>query len=148
MSSLEEAKARLLKELYKSGPKLSKAERKAKMAGQPLADEEDFEHEMRDIYADPDKAGMEAYLDDVLDAEEMIAENPARQRKEAKKKNKQLLDSLKDSKHSKDTMSIIKHLEQNVPEEMKEDPKEKEVDFEDNPDDHPILKKKKKTKIY
>ena len=74
--------------------------------------------------------------------EEYMKEQSA-MRKKDKESNKQLAESL-DGK-SKDTMSIIKHLSKNIPEESIDE--EPDLEIEDSEEDHPILKKKKKMKI-
>jgi hypothetical protein len=152
MADLKDAKAKLWAELYKSRAPLTKAERKAKLEGREL-DDTKVADELEKVYTED----MEGYLADVVGAEEARAaakemdaeeeeymKEQSAMRKKDKESNKQLAESL-DGK-SKDTMSIIKHLSKNIPAESIDE--EPDLEIEDSEDDHPILKKKKKMKIF
>ena len=101
-------------------------------------EESNFEREIAG--GEPHKSFYEDALD--TDVEDTLFGSREEMLEEAKKMDSLELDA---SEKSEDTMSIIKHLQKNMP-EAEEAPKE--MEFEEDENDHPILKKKKKKKIF
>jgi hypothetical protein len=151
---MSDVKAKLWSELYKSRAPLSKKEREAKLAGKELPKEEyELDEETLDLMEGSDLyEGMsrdeiremdEEEIQKMIDAD---AEEVSKVRAEDKASNKALAKKL--SPKSEDTMSIIKHLQKNVPEEAAPVEEEELLEIDDSEESHPILKKNKKVKIF